>query len=317
MRMLRVGTRGSLLARRQTAWVIQKIRARFPGIEIEEKVISTRGDLQSATPLPKLPQIGDKGLFTGEIEAALCNGAIDLAVHSMKDLPTVLHEGLTVGAVPLRLNPLDALVTKGKQSLDSLSPGAIIGTSSLRRAAQIRRLYPALEITDIRGNLDTRLRKLDQGQVDALILAAAGLERMGWQIGDYVPIAPETCLPAPGQGALAVEIREDDDWMRQLCSEALEDRSARLAVTAERAFLSGLGGGCQVPVGALALVGENVLRLQGIVIQVDGKRWLSGHIEDRLQLTCESWQDDAFRAGVDLAARLLDQGAKEILTVGE
>jgi hydroxymethylbilane synthase len=264
-----------------------------------------------------LPQIGDKGLFTGEIEAALCSGVIDLAVHSMKDLPTDLHEGLMVGAVPERANPLDSLVTRGKHSLDSLRPGAIIGTSSLRRSAQIRRLYPALEITDIRGNLDTRLRKLDQGQVDALILAAAGLERMGWRTGDHVPITAETCLPAPGQGALAVEIREDDDWMIQVCSEALEDRSARIAVTAERAFLSGLGGGCQVPVGALAKVGENVLRLQGIVIQVDGKRWLSGRIDSSLQPNSESWQDDAFRAGIDLADRLLDQGAKEILTVGD
>ncbi len=181
MRVLRVGTRGSLLARRQTAWVIQKIRARFPEIEIEERIVSTRGDLHPETPLPKLPQIGEKGLFTRELEAALLGGEIDLAVHSMKDLPTVLPEGLTVGAVPERANPLDALVAKEKQGLDDLRPGATIGTSSLRRAAQIRRLYPALEIVDIRGNLDTRLRKLDQGQVDALALAAAGLERMGWQ----------------------------------------------------------------------------------------------------------------------------------------
>ncbi len=313
MRVLRVGTRGSLLARRQTAWVIQKIRARFPEIEIAERIVSTRGDLHPETPLPKLPQIGEKGLFTRELEAALLSGEIDLTVHSMKDLPTVLPEGLTVGAVPERANPLDALVAKEKQALDDLRPGATIGTSSLRRAAQIRRLYPALEIVDIRGNLDTRLRKLDQGQVDALALAAAGLERMGWQEGGYSPIAPEISLPAPGQGALAVEIRNNDDLTRQLCGESLEDRSARLAVTAERAFLSGLGGGCQVPVGALALVDENVLRLQGIVIRVDGQRWLSGQVEAHLQGTCEAWRHDAFQAGSDLANRLLSQGAKEIL----
>jgi hydroxymethylbilane synthase len=337
MRSLRVGTRGSLLARCQTAWVIQKIRDKFPELEIEERVVSTRGDLHPETPLPKLPQVGEKGLFTRELEVALCSGEIDLAVHSMKDLPTdldlhevtaidpvkrgleELHEGLTVGAVPVRANPLDALVTREKQSLDDLRPGAIVGTSSLRRAAQIRRLYPALEITDIRGNLDTRLRKLDQGLVDALILAAAGLERLGWQSGYYFPIPPRISLPAPGQGALAVEIREDDNLMRQLCSEALEDHPARLAVTAERAFLSGLGGGCQVPVGALALVTGDVLRLQGIVIQVDGQRWLSSQVEARLQGDGKEGkqQHAAFQAGIDLANRLLDQGAKEILTCGK
>lgn len=308
MRSLRVGTRGSLLARRQTAWVMQKIKEIFPDIEIQAEVISTKGDLHSETPLPKLPQIGEKGLFTRELEAALISGEIDLAVHSMKDLPTDLPEGLTIGAVPERANPLDALVAGGKGSLDALNPDARIGTSSLRRAAQIRRLYPALTVTDIRGNLDTRLRKLDQRQVDALILAAAGLERMGWKPGDYFPIPPEICLPAPGQGALAVEVREDDTFIKKICSEALEERSARLAVTAERAFLLGLGGGCQVPVGALALVRENVLRLQGIVIQVDGKDFLSG------QAVVEPAA--AFEVGIALANKLLDQGAKEILEGG-
>jgi hydroxymethylbilane synthase len=336
MRPLRVGTRRSLLARRQTAWVIQKIRDKFPDLEIEEQIVLTRGDLHFETPLPKLPQIGEKGLFTRELETALGSGAIDLAVHSMKDLPTDLdlHEvavidpvrrglqdlpaGLTVGAVPERANPLDALVTREKQGLDDLRPGAIIGTSSLRRAAQIRRLYPALEIVDIRGNLDTRLRKLERGLVDALILAAAGLERLGWKNDEYFPISPQISLPAPGQGALAVEIREDDDLMRRLCSEALENRPARLAVTAERAFLAGLGGGCQVPVGALALVTEDVLRLQGIVIQIDGRRWLSGQVEAHLQGDGEEGKQRAvFQAGIDLANRLLDQGAREILTGGQ
>jgi hydroxymethylbilane synthase len=336
MRSLRVGTRGSLLARRQTAWVIQKIKDRFPELEIEEQIVSTKGDLHPETPLSKLPQIGEKGLFTRELESFLHSGEIDLAVHSMKDLPTDLdlHEiaiidpargelqdlsaGLTVGAVPVRVNPLDALVTRGGQSLDELRPGAIIGTSSLRRAAQIRRLYPALEIIDIRGNLDTRVRKMDQGLVDALILAAAGLERMEWKKEDYFSISPQISLPAPGQGALAVEIREDDDLVRRLCSVALEDRSARLAVTAERAFLWGLGGGCQVPVGALAVITEDLLSLQGIVIQVDGQRWLSGQAEVRLQGDegVEKQRRAAFQAGIDLANRLLDQGAKEILSGG-
>ncbi|MGD0154427.1 MAG: hydroxymethylbilane synthase, partial [Thermacetogeniaceae bacterium] len=195
-----------------------------------------------------------------------------------------------------------------RNSLDTLPAGSRIGTSSLRRAAQIRRLYPLLEVTDIRGNLDTRLRKLDQGQVDALMLAAAGLERIGWPSDDFLTIDPEICLPAPGQGALAIEIRSDDTLMRQICSEALEDRSARLAVTAERAFLLGLGGGCQVPVGALAMVRDHLLTLQGIVIQVDGQNWLSGQAVVN--------PSEAFDAGIDLANRLLDQGAKEILEGG-
>jgi hydroxymethylbilane synthase len=306
----------------------------FPEYEIEEQIVSTKGDLHPDTPLSKLPQIGEKGLFTRELEAALCGGAIDLAVHSMKDLPTDLDlpevavvetvtgglqdlpEGLTVGAVPERVNPLDALVTRERQGLDDLRPGAVIGTSSLRRAAQLRRFYPGLEITDLRGNLDTRLRKLERGQVDALILAAAGLERLGWKSDEYFAISPRISLPAPGQGALAVEIRGDDELMRRLCSEALEDHQTRLAVTAERAFLAGLGGGCQVPVGALALVTEEVLRLQGIVIRVDGQKWLGGQVEACLQGGSEDGkQQAAFKAGIDLANRLLDQGAKEILEV--
>jgi hydroxymethylbilane synthase len=309
MRALRVGTRGSLLARRQTAWVIEKIKTKYDDMEIEERVITTRGDLQSETPLSKLPQIGEKGLFTREIEGALISGEIDFAVHSLKDLPTDLPAGIALGAVPERANPLDALVSRSRGDLASLPAGKRIGTSSLRRAAQIRRLYPELEITDIRGNLDTRLRKLLQETVDALILAAAGLERMGWQPHAYSLIPPEECLPAPGQGALAVEIREDDLFMRQLCGAALEDPSARLAVTAERAFLTGLGGGCQVPVGALALVRGDLLRLQGIVIQVDGQRWLSGAADAR--------PEEAFEAGISLANRLLEQGAGEILAASD
>jgi hydroxymethylbilane synthase len=334
MRLLKAGTRGSLLARRQTTWVMQKLKDMFPELEIIEKIVSTKGDLHPDTPLSKLPQIGEKGLFTRELEDALCSGAIDLAVHSMKDLPTDLDlpevagmapvkrglpdlpAGLTVGAVPERVNPLDALVSREKQGLDDLRPGAIIGTSSPRRAAQIRRWYPALEIVDIRGNLDTRLRKLDQGRVDALVLAAAGLERLGWQNDEYLEIPPQISLPAPGQGALAVEIRPDDDLMRRLCGEALENQQARLTVTAERAFLAGLGGGCQVPVGALALIVGEVLRLQGIVIQVDGRRWLDGQIEVCLQDDGEAGKQlAAFQAGIDLANRLLDQGAQEILEV--
>jgi hydroxymethylbilane synthase len=305
MRALRVGTRGSQLARRQTAWVANRIREHYPGLEIAEQVITTRGDIDSRTPLGRLPQIGEKGLFTREIESALTKGEIDFAVHSLKDLPVALPEGLVVGAVPERANPCDALVTLKKIRFDDLPAGARVGTSSLRRAAQIRRLRPDLVVTDLRGNLDTRLHRLEQGAVNAVILAAAGLERMGWGREEYFPIPPEICLPAPGQGALAVEVRSDDRFMIQVCHDVLDDHATRMAVTAERAFLEGLGGGCQLPVGALAVVAPDRLRLRGIVIGVDGSRCVGGETTSLLE--------DAFEAGIDLARRLMQQGAKELL----
>ncbi len=307
MRPLRVGTRGSLLARRQTALVVGRIRDYYPELVIGEQVISTKGDLDSRTPLAYLPQTGEKGLFTREIENALIAGEIDLAVHSLKDLPVNLPEGLIIGAVPERANPCDALVARQKTRLVDLPAGARIGTSSLRRAAQIRRLRPDLLVADLRGNLDTRLRKLEQGAVDALILAAAGLERIGWTAEEYFSIPPDSFLPAPGQGALAVEIRRDDRFMVQLCARILDDYPSRACVTAERAFLEGLGGGCQIPVGALAVVESGVLRLQGIVIQADGERCVWGSVNAAPDAACE--------AGTNLADRLLEQGAKELLRI--
>ncbi|HHW41755.1 MAG TPA: hydroxymethylbilane synthase [Syntrophomonadaceae bacterium] len=300
---LRAGTRGSLLARRQTSWVIERIRESYPELDIEEVIISTRGDLDTETPLP---EIGEKGTFTRALEGALLNGEIDFAVHSLKDLPTEIPAGLALGGIPVRANPLDALVTpKEKQELQDLPPGSRIGTSSLRRAAQLRCRRPDLLVTDIRGNLDTRLRKLEEGRVDALVVAAAGLERMGWENVNYTLLSPDACLPAPGQGALAVEIRAEDVFLRELCERALDDSRTRQAVTAERAFLEALGGGCQVPVGAYGVVENHRLELRGIVISTDGTRFARGvYIGD---------PGDPRAAGRSLAKSLLEKGAKEIL----
>ncbi len=300
-RKLRAGTRGSLLAQRQTLWVVEKIKEKLPGVEIQVVTISTRGDLEAGV---SIPQIGEKGLFTKELEKALLDGEIDFAVHSLKDLPTELLPGLSLGAVPVRANPFDALVTRNGVSFDDLPSGTRIGTSSLRRAAQIRYARPDLIVTQLRGNVDTRIRKLEQGLVDALILAAAGLERMGWSNQNYCQLPPEVFLPAPGQGALAVEVRTDDPLMRDVCA-VLDDLPVRYAVTAERAFLRALGGGCQLPVGALAVVEDGRLWLRGSVIRKDGSAVVKGEISgDPAQ---------ASLLGKMLANDLLEKGAKEIL----
>lgn len=300
---IRAGTRGSLLARRQTSWVIERIKEIYPDLQIEEVIISTKGDQDAATPLPK---IGEKGAFTRALEDALLSGEIDFAVHSLKDLPTEIPSGLALGGIPARATPLDALVTPGnKQELRELSPGSRIGTSSLRRAAQLRSRRPDLVIADIRGNLDTRLRKLREGQVDALVVAAAGLERMGWDDVPYTLLSPDICLPAPGQGALAVEIRAGDPLLIEICKRALDDPRTRQAVTAERAFLEALGGGCQVPVAAYGVMENNRLELRGIVISPDGTRYAKGvYLGDPA---------NPREAGISLARSLLKKGAKEII----
>lgn len=302
-RRLRAGTRGSLLARRQTSWVIARIKEACPGLEIEEVIISTRGDQDAETPLPR---IGEKGLFTRALEEALLSGEIDFAVHSLKDLPTEMPSGLALGGIPARANPLDALVTPDKRlGVYELPRGSRVGTSSLRRAAQLRSLRPDLVIAEIRGNLDTRLRKLKGGVVDAVVVAAAGLERMGWDDLPYTLLDPDLCLPAPGQGALAVEIREGDSLLEEICARFLDDPQTRQAVTAERAFLEALGGGCQVPLGAYGVVEGNRLELRGIVISRDGERFAKGiYIGD---------PSTPREAGFALAKSLLEKGAEEIL----
>ena len=257
MRTIIVGTRQSALALTQTGQVVELLKqlAAEHGIacQFEIKKIVTKGDRILDVTLSK---VGGKGLFVKEIEQALVDGDIDMAVHSMKDMPFELPEGLVVGAVPKREDARDALITRGHRSLDELPQGALVGTSSLRRASQLQHLRPDLRIESVRGNIDSRLRKLDEENFDAILLAAAGLHRIGWQdrISAYLP--PEICLPAVGQGALCIECRGGDAFMLDLLSRFQHEPTA-LAVRAGGAFLGRLNGGCQVPLGAYASISED------------------------------------------------------------
>lgn len=295
MRELVLGTRGSQLALAQARWVREKLEARGRRCRIE--IIHTSGDRMADAPLP---EIGGKGLFTRELEEALLEGRVDLAVHSLKDLPVELPEGLRLAAVPEREDARDVVAGCG---LADLAPGARVGTSSLRRAAQLRLLRPDLVIEPVRGNLDTRLRKLASGRYDALILAAAGLHRMGWtrHIAEYLP--PEQMCPAPGQGALGIQTRAEGAAVA--ACRALDDPAARAAVTAERTLLEALGGGCRVPIGAYAEVCHGALRLHAVVVTPDGSR--------SARTTMEGPADQAAALGREAAARLMAAGARQIL----
>ena len=269
MQKLTIGTRGSQLAMWQTNWVKSEIERRHPGVSIEVEVISTKGDRVLDVSLPKLGEQG-KGLFTKELEEAIFEHRVDLAVHSLKDLPTELPAGLQIGAICERENVSDALVArKGIASFDELPQRALVGTSSLRRQAQLRAVRPDLLIEPIRGNVDTRLRKLDEGQYDAIVLAAAGLHRLGHagRITEY--LGDDRMLSAVGQGALAIEIRENDEATAEIIGE-LDHQPTRLACNAERAFLKGLGGGCLVPIAAHATIESGMMTLKGLVASPDG-----------------------------------------------
>ena len=292
-------TRPSSLARWQTQWVIQALEKNFPELRCEEKVITTQGDKILDKPLP---EIGGKGIFTQELESELLSGAVHCAVHSLKDLPVQNPERLSVGCVPGRAEVRDALISKHGWTLATLPPGAVVGTSSLRRGAQLLAARPDLNTESLRGNVDTRLRKALDGQYDAIILAGAGLTRLGLDahVTEWLPL--DVMLPAPGQGALAVQCRaEDQVTLRLLIS--LEDESTRQAVTAERAFLSGLGGGCAVPVAAHAETHASGIRLTGLVISEDGKRSIKVNGEGQ----------DAHWLGSALAHEAILRGAAELL----
>ncbi len=295
--MLTIGSRGSQLALWQARWIQARIQS-F-GVETRLEIIHTTGDKITDVALSK---VGTKGLFTKEIEEALLSGAIDLAVHSLKDMPTELPDGLTLAAIPEREDPRDALVGRG---LSALAQQARVGTSSLRRAAQLRAIRPDLQIENIRGNLDTRLRKLDAGQYDAIVLASAGLRRLGWENRITELLDPAVMCPAVGQGALAVETRADAGAAQQI-AQRLEHRETRIAVTAERAVLAALGGGCQVPIGAYATVRQDsCLAIQAIIVSPDGTQVI------RKQATGESI--DAAAIGRALGDELLSEGGRQIL----
>ncbi len=297
---LTFATRPSALARWQTQWVIRALEAAHPDLTCQEEVIVTHGDRVLNKPLP---EIGGKGLFTQELEAALLAGRVDAAVHSLKDLPTEMPPGLTVGAVPRRAEARDALVSAQGYTLETLPQAAVVGTSSLRRAAQLLAVRPDLQIRPLRGNVDTRVRKALEGQYDAIVLAGAGLTRLGLtaHVSQWLPL--DVMLPAPGQGALAVQCRADDADTLGLLA-ALDDAATRAAVDAERAFLEALGGGCAVPVAAYAeVLPQGGLRLTGFVGASDG----SGHW--RGVLTGEN----AHALGQALAEKAIAEGARQWL----
>ena len=299
MRKITVGTRGSALALCQTNWTVEQLKSRHPGLEIEVTIIKTKGDRILDVPLAK---IGDKGLFVKEIESALLNGEIDFAVHSLKDLPTEMTAGLCIAAVPEREDPSDALISNGV-SLRDLPTGARIGSSSLRRAAQLLNFRADLKIYDLRGNLDTRLRKLDEGEYDAIILACAGLNRMGWADRITERLSFEICLPAVGQGALGIQARADDEEVLGILT-VLEHPETRAAITAERSMMRVLEGGCQVPVGAVGYMKDDRLYLRGVVASLDGSRLIRGELSG----------DNPDALGQELARDLLANGADKILS---
>ncbi|KAM4590149.1 hydroxymethylbilane synthase a isoform 2-T2 [Fundulus diaphanus] len=335
-RLIRIGTRKSQLARIQTDSVADKLKELHPDVHLEIVAMSTMGDVILDKALSK---IGEKSLFTKELENALERNEVDLVVHSLKDLPTSLPAGFTIGAVLKRENPHDAVVlhpSNAGKTLDTLPEKSVIGTSSLRRAAQLKKRFPHLEFKDIRGNLNTRLKKLDEkDDFAAIILAAAGLKRMGWENRISLILEPEDCMYAVGQGALAVEVRARDTDILEMVS-VLHDPDTVLRCIAERAFLKELEGGCSVPVAVHTKVKDSQLYLTGAVYSLDGSESLKETMETSIALGDKSLENvderaqrvgvtainlpanslaAAERLGVDLAKLLLSKGAKEILTV--
>ena len=299
--VLRIGTRGSKLALTQSEWVKKKIEGKHPHAQVQLVRIKTTGDKILDSPLAK---IGGKGLFVKEIEEALLNKRVDLAVHSMKVVPAALPEGLILATFPEREDPHDAFVSIECPNLDQLPQGARVGTGSLRRAAQLLHIRPDLELLPLRGNVDTRLRKLEAGEFQAIILAAAGMRRLGFEGRISQLLSTEQILPAIGQGALGLEVRHDDDETIGLIN-FLNDEETKVTVKAERAFLKELEGGCQVPMAAFSRLNGGRLDLEGLVAELDGSKI----IRDRIT----GARNEAEDMGIRLARRILASGADEIL----
>ncbi|MFB2893001.1 hydroxymethylbilane synthase [Aerosakkonemataceae cyanobacterium BLCC-F50] len=303
-RIIRIASRKSQLALVQTYWVQEQLQKHFPDRTFEVHTMSTQGDNILDVALAK---IGDKGLFTKELEVGMLKNETDFAVHSLKDLPTKLPEGLVLGCVTERENPADALVVHEKfkdKQLETLPEGAVVGTSSLRRLAQLRHRFPYLTFKDIRGNLNTRLAKLDAGEFDALILAVAGLQRLGMGDRIHQVIPSEISLHAVGQGALGIECRSDDAEVLSLI-KVLEHTPTAQRCYAERAFLRELEGGCQVPIGVNTVIEGEQLTLTGVVASLDGQKLVKDSITGNAT--------DAEQLGTQLAHKLREQGAAEIL----
>ena len=298
---VKIGTRGSKLALWQANWVKSALEKKFPSTPVELIIIKTQGDKILDVPLAK---VGGKGLFVKEIEQALLTRQIDIAVHSMKDMPADMPEGLCIGAIPERENPFDVFISRSGAGFSELAAGSVIGTSSLRRGAQLQHARPDMVIRSIRGNLDTRLKKLESESFDALVLAAAGVKRLNLEhkITEYLD--PGFMLPAIGQGALCIETRENDAIVGPLV-ESLEHASTRAVVIGERAFLNRLEGGCQVPIAGHGRISDNQFTLTGLVAEIDGSRIIKGEKTGAL--------DSPETIGIDLAEELLAGGADKIL----
>lgn len=300
-----IGTRGSKLALWQAEWVKAELQRLNPGLEVGLNKIKTTGDKILDVPLAK---VGGKGLFVKEIEEALLRGEADLAVHSMKDVPTEFPEGLYLAVICEREDPRDAFIAQSSgqaaKSLKDLPQGATIGTSSLRRSCQLLSKRPDLTIAQLRGNLETRFRKLDEGQFDAMILAAAGVKRLGWQQRISEVIEPGISLPAIGQGAVGIECRINDEFINQLIAP-LNHTDTSICVRAERALLKRLQGGCQVPIAAYATIKDGRLFMDGLVGSVTGDRIIKEHLEGKIE--------DAETIGITLGEKLLSKGADKIL----
>lgn len=296
-----IGTRQSLLALWQSNHIASLLRKQYPDCQVTLKKIVTKGDRILDVPLA---QIGGKGLFTKEIETELLDGTVDLAVHSLKDMPTVLPEGLCLTAITTRANVGDAFISNKYASFSELPQGAVLGTSSLRRKAQLLAVRPDLKIVDLRGNVDTRLRKLDEGQMDAIILAAAGLERLGHadRIREIIPTT--VCLPAVGQGALAIECRSDNKEVRDMLA-FLNDLPTKQATDAERAFLGLIEGGCQVPIGVHAEVENDNVKIEAVIASLDGSKVLRNNITGPAA--------NAAVLGRKLGQQMLAEGGEQIL----
>lgn len=300
-----VGTRSSQLALWQADFVIFELQKKYPGLAIEKKLMTTKGDKILNAPLAK---IGGKGLFTKELETAMLEGEIDIAVHSLKDMPVVVPEGLVITAISERADPGDAFVSPVYESFEELPQGAKVGTSSLRRKAQLLHVRPDLHIEDLRGNVNTRLRKMEEENFDGVILACAGLKRLGFEERIRQVLPQSICLPAVGQGALAIECRESDSEVRGLLA-FLDDQATRMCTEAERGFLATVEGGCQVPVGVHAAArGAEGIRIEAVIASLDGSTLL----RDDLAGTASN-NEEARAMGVQLAHKLLDMGGREIL----
>lgn len=301
MNQIRIGSRGSQLALWQARHIQSEIQNRFSGISVIIKTIKTTGDKILDAPLAK---VGGKGLFVKEIEDALLNNEIDLAVHSMKDVPVIIPEGLCLAAITKREDPRDVIISREGKEFLHLPNRAHIGTSSLRRISQLLSHRPDLNISPLRGNLDTRIKKLDSGTYDAIVVAAAGIIRMGWRerITEYLPV--NISLPAIGQGALCIECRENDNATLEKI-KWLNHNEDSLCIRAERSFLKRLEGGCQVPIGAYATITNLMLEMEGFVASVDGKRM----VREKRTGTADNPED----IGIRLAESLLSQGGEEIL----